>query len=126
VAEPTEETREPSAPSLARLDVDVHRPRLGVTLVVVRGEVDGDTAPEFGRRLQAAVDGRAERVVLDLSGLTRLAPEGLEALLDVQNLLSARNAVPELLDPSPSVVLLLHDVANGDLPARVSPGLTIP
>ena len=104
------------APAATRppLEIDLHRTRSGVAVVVVRGAIAGPAVGEFERRLGEVVRGQeiGPRVVLDLSGLTSIATDGLDVLLDTQERLAARDGALELLDPPSSVVLLLHDASH--------------
>lgn len=85
----------------------------GLSLVAVRGEVDDVAAADLAARLQQAASGPRPQVVVDLAGVTALSPAGLSALLHAQEVLERRGGTLELLDPSPSVVLLLHEALAG-------------
>jgi anti-anti-sigma factor len=103
------------------VSVETRHPHSGLTLVRVRGRV-GDAA-DLARWLADAVtpaaDGAAPQVVLDLAGATSLSAAGLGVILRAQASLEAGGGGLELLDPSPAVVLLLHDavLAEEDVPA---------
>jgi anti-sigma B factor antagonist len=63
------------------LDTTISRPRPGVTLVEVDGEVDTLTAPRLEADVADALDGASGAVVVDLTGVTFLASSGLAVLI---------------------------------------------
>lgn len=71
----------------SRFDVAREREGDGVRLVV-RGELDIATVPVLERAL--ALDGEAERVVLDLAGVTFIDSTGLRLLLEAHGSIGAR------------------------------------
>jgi anti-sigma B factor antagonist len=67
------------------LDTAIRRPRPGVVLLEVDGEVDTLTAPRMEAGLDAALgaaDAEASAVVVDLSSVTFLASSGLAVLIN--------------------------------------------
>jgi anti-anti-sigma factor len=102
-----------AAPVHDPLEVEVHRLPNSVLLVVVRGGIDGVTAPVLTRRIGGAMPGQGRpvspRLLLDLSGVTFLDHAGLDALLELQDGWGNAAGTVELLAPSPSVVRLLHE-----------------
>jgi anti-anti-sigma factor len=96
-----------------RLDLQVHRPRTGVTLVQVIGAVSAGSVPALARLLADAVRSAARsRILLDLAGVTSWSPEGVAVLLTVDEQVRAGGGSVELLVPSPAVVLGLHEAAT--------------
>jgi anti-anti-sigma factor len=93
--------------------MQVHRPRNGVTLVQVIGDVSAGSVPALARLLADAVrvQGRT-RILLDLAGVTSWSPEGLAVLLTVDEQVRAGGGSVELLAPPPDVVLGLHEAAT--------------
>ena len=102
-----------TAPDHDLLEVEVHRLPSGALLVVVRGGIDGVSAPILTKRISGAMSGQgrpdAPRLLLDLSGVTFLDHAGLDALLQLQDSWGNAAGTVELLAPSPSVVRLLHE-----------------
>jgi anti-anti-sigma factor len=95
------------------LGLQVHRPRNGVTLVQMSGDVDAGTITDFTRLLTEAVaELDPPRIVLDLACVTALGPDGVDVLLEVEQQVRACGGTVELLAPSPAVVMLLHDAAG--------------
>ena len=96
-----------------RIDLQVHRPRTGVTLVQVIGDVSAGSVPALARLLADAVGAAVpSRIVLDLAGVTSWSPEGVAALLRVDEQVRAGGGSVELLAPSPAVVIGLHEAAT--------------
>jgi anti-anti-sigma factor len=112
VDEPTTSLR-PAATSGVRLDVEAHRPRSGVVVLLVSGDLVAETAATLQRRLSETLarGSRGRRVAVDLSGVTTITAAGLDVLLDAQERLDAEGGRLELLAPSSPVILLLHDAA---------------
>jgi anti-anti-sigma factor len=97
--------------------MQVHRPRNGVTLVQVIGDVSAGSVPALARLLADAVRAPGPavdplRIVLDLAGVTSWSPEGVAVLLTVDEQVRAGGGSLELLVPSPAVVLGLHEAAT--------------
>jgi len=59
-------------------------------VVAVSGEVDLFTAPEFKQRVTAAIDGGAERVVVDLSATVFIDSSSLGVLIGAHRQLTGR------------------------------------
>jgi anti-anti-sigma factor len=101
------------------VSVQRHRPHQDLVLVQVRGDVGDAAAADLGRRLTAVLArGTDAQVVLDLAGVTALSRAGLDAVLRAQKSLEAGGGSLELLEPSPPVLLLLHDAAVAQDEAR--------
>ena len=97
---------------LAAPGIDVHRLLSGVLLIEVRGPVDAVTGADLHRRLGAAAlaaQSEPPRLLLDLSGVTYLDRDGLDAVLQLQERWYNASGTVELVAPSPSVVRLLHE-----------------
>ena len=91
----------------------VHRPRSGVTLLQMSGVVDAGSLPELTRLIDAALTDEAPpRIVLDLAAVTALGPGGVDVLVALEDRARAAGGTVELLEPSPWVVLMLHDDAG--------------
>lgn len=109
---PTTPTHPPPTPG-GRLEVEAHRPRSGVIVLLVRGDLVAETAATLERRLSETVASQPHgpRVAVDLSGVTTITAPGLDVLLEAQEWLGAVGGRLELLAPSSPVILLLHDAA---------------
>jgi anti-sigma B factor antagonist len=66
-----------------RLDARTH-------VITVSGEVDLFTAPEFKQRVMAAIDGGAERLVVDLSATVFIDSSSLGVLIGADRRLKGR------------------------------------
>ncbi|MGI8623899.1 MAG: STAS domain-containing protein [Solirubrobacteraceae bacterium] len=60
-------------------------------LVVVRGEIDIFTAPEFKARINDAIEAGRDRVVVDLSGATLIDSSSLGVLISAHRRLALRD-----------------------------------
>ena len=65
-----------------RFGIWVERPRVGVAVIRVRGELESATAPRLRRELASALNDGAECVVVDLAEVTFIDSLGLAALID--------------------------------------------
>lgn len=95
-----------------RLDVESHDLASGVTLVLLRGVLDADTATHLQECLAGPISrqpSRSVQILLNMAGVTFLDRVGLEALLRVQQTVAAADGAMELLALSPSIVRLLHE-----------------
>ncbi len=73
--------RPPTGPA-PELDI-THREVGGILVIVVRGEIDLETAPRLHKAVTAGIDQtRGEPCVLDLTEVTFLGSPGLAALVD--------------------------------------------
>jgi len=63
------------------LETDVDRPRPGLVVLRVRGEIDALTTPRLESALSEVLVDRPELLVLDLGGVTFLASSGLAVLI---------------------------------------------
>lgn len=100
-------------PATGRMAAEVHSLLPNVTLVMVRGAIDRDSAPTLERQLAAVFANLASveppRVMLDLAGVTFLDQTGLDTLLHLQDRVIVAAGAIELVSPSPAVVRLLHE-----------------
>jgi len=95
------------------LGIDIDRSRNGSAVITLRGRLDARTAALLEDRLREVLVPRPPRiVVLDLAAVTVLTEAGLDVLLELHSLVTAAGGRAELLDPSPGVVLLLHDAVH--------------
>ncbi|MFO7572754.1 MAG: STAS domain-containing protein [Gaiellaceae bacterium] len=79
-------------------DVEGERPTAGVAVVSVVGEVDLHVASVLRERLTTAVDG-ADKVVIDLSGVTFVDSMALSVIVGAGKRARARRAVVRLVVP---------------------------
>ncbi len=106
-------------------DADAHdfelrvEPEGEVTVITVSGELDLATVPAMRGALLGAVDRRARRLVLDLSGVTFIDSVGVGAVLHAKRRLGADGAVAVVLAPD-SYARVILDVVGADrvLPVR--------
>jgi anti-anti-sigma factor len=82
--------------------------RGGAVIVSLRGDLDISTVPQALDALCELADGRARRVVADLSSLEFMATAGARALLDTQTLLIRNGGSMALASPRPVVARLLQ------------------
>jgi anti-sigma B factor antagonist len=82
----------------------------GVVLAV-HGELDIATAPELRERLDAAVDGGAKRVVLDLSGVTFLDSVAIATILHVRTRLGDQGRLAVVI-PEGTYTRLVFEIAG--------------
>jgi len=95
-----------------RLDVESHDLASGVTLVLLRGTLDADTATYLEECLAGPISRQPSgsvQILLNMAGVTFLDLVGLEALLRVQQAVADADGAMELLALSPSIVRLLHE-----------------
>lgn len=74
------------------LGVDLRRPRSGVAVLIVRGEIDALTTPQLQSGVDELLAGSEERAVLDLSEVGFLASSGLAVLIRAAQLLADRGS----------------------------------
>lgn len=76
------EQRAASAPlaTHSRISVCTSYPRLGTAVLVVGGEIDGDSLSRFTEVLDRRLNSMLAMIVVDLSAVTFLSISGLEAL----------------------------------------------
>ena len=81
------------------------------TVLRVGGVIDTETAPGVERKLKAEFEttSYAVNVLLDLSSVVLLDLPGLDVLLRLQCMIENGRGTIKLLDPTPSVLRLLHE-----------------
>ena len=67
------------------------------------GELDLRVTPELQDRIDSAIEGGAERIVVDLSGVTFVDSMALGVLLGAVNRLRRRGGIVRLVVPSPDL-----------------------
>ncbi len=93
-----------------------------VTVITVSGELDLATVPAMRGALLGAVDRRARRLVLDLSGVTFIDSVGVGAVLHAKRRLGSAGAVAVVLAPD-SYARVIFDVVGADRVVAVSADL---
>jgi anti-sigma B factor antagonist len=81
-----------TAPASEVLGTRISRPRPGMSLLEVHGEVDTLTAPQFTEAVEELLNDQAATLVLDLSGVTFLASSGLAVLIQAAHRVETRGA----------------------------------
>jgi anti-anti-sigma factor len=61
------------------------------TVVTIIGRMDSVSAPEFDKKVQAEIDGGAERFVVDLAQLDYISSAGLRSMLAMAKKLKMKN-----------------------------------
>ncbi len=69
------------------MDITTERPNADLAVIALAGELDGSNFEQVIDAGRAARDGGAERIVLDLSGLTYMGSSGLVAIHSIALLL---------------------------------------
>ena len=78
------------------------------TVIAVHGELHLSTAPEFSRRLNAAIADGKTAVVLDLSGVSFIDSTGLSVLLNALRRVTRRHGRMALVITNPTVLRLFE------------------
>jgi anti-sigma B factor antagonist len=78
----------------------------GVEIVELRGSLDGKTAPEVREQLQPVLS-RAEKLILDMSGVDYLSSAGLRLLLLTYREVTARKGKVALLGVSKDIQMVM-------------------
>jgi len=78
----------------------------GVEIVELRGSLDGKTAPEVRGQLQPVLS-RAEKLILDMSGVDYLSSAGLRLLLLTYREVTARKGKVALLGVSKDIQMVM-------------------
>lgn len=77
--------------------------RNGVTILALKGYLDGHTYIEFERRLDKALADGTHRLVIDLSELSYIASAGVGAFINGQHQLRKAGGSLQLVKPNDSV-----------------------
>ena len=81
----------------------------GIPILDVTGRLSaGEAADYLVSRVRAAIEGGGNRIVINLSGVGYIDSLGLEALLQIHNLLRGRKGEVKLLNPTDKVAELLQ------------------
>ena len=101
---------------------DLNAVQLAETLVVeVAGEIDMATAPELAQALAADVlHDSVQRVVVDLTAVTFLDSSALNALVQSQRVLAAREIAFRVVSPTDEAVRRIFEITQLAGPARAS------
>jgi anti-sigma B factor antagonist len=93
---------------------ELHSVQLAGTLIVdVVGEIDMATAPELAQALAADVlPASVERVVVDLSAVTFLDSSALNALVQSQRALAAREIAFRVVSPGEQAVRRVFEITQ--------------
>jgi anti-sigma B factor antagonist len=89
---PLESESPASEAAVEFLDTAITRPRPGVAVLRIQGEVDTLTATLFSDAVAELMDGSETMLVVDLSAVTFLASSGLAVLIQAAHRAEERNA----------------------------------
>ncbi len=81
--------------------------RDGCTVLVVRGDIDLESAPEFMAAVESAVNGTS-RLALDFRAVGFMDSTGLAVLVAAHKRLGRAREAVVLIDPTPTIRRLLH------------------
>jgi anti-anti-sigma factor len=62
------------------IKVDEHQGRVAVTVIHLAGDVDANTYQEFERQAQAAIQGGARHILVDLKKVNYMSSRGLQVI----------------------------------------------
>jgi anti-anti-sigma factor len=111
-----------SEPPGALFEIDVSSTEANVKVVALRGELDFDEAPTFGRVLdELRADGDRE-VVVDLSGLTFIDSSGISVLVSAAKA-SAADRGTLVVAGAQAHVQRVFDIVNLAELVAIEPGL---
>lgn len=80
----------------------------GVHIFEVIGRMDGDTAPELGRQMDAALDKAIHQLVLDLNGVDYMSSPGLREIVRIYKRAQSAGGDLRLANPSDRVLTVLQ------------------
>ena len=104
------------------LEIDVSSAEGDVPVVVLRGELDFDEAPTFGRVLEELLSEGERKVVVDLSELTFIDSSGISVLVGAARAAVAEQGTLVVAAPSPHVQRVF-DIVNVSTLVDVEPSL---
>jgi anti-sigma B factor antagonist len=104
------------------LEIDVSAAEGDVPVVVLRGELDFDEAPTFGRVLEELLAEGEHEVVVDLSDLTFIDSSGISVLVGAARAAAAEQGTLVVAAPRRQVQRVFDIVSLSDLVA-VEPSL---
>lgn len=79
-----------------------------VGVVAISGEIDFSVVPEVRKALEEAFEGKCACVLVDLSGVSFIASDGLGALIEAQRRAQADGRKLHLVHPQPHILELLR------------------
>jgi anti-sigma B factor antagonist len=100
-----------SEPPGALFEIEVSSADEEVKVVALRGELDFDEAPAFGRVLEELRTDGAQKVVVDLSELTFIDSSGISVLVTAARAASAARGTLVIASPIPHV-RRVFDIVN--------------
>jgi anti-anti-sigma factor len=106
-----------SEPPGALFEIEVSSADDEVKVVALRGELDFDEAPAFGRVLEELRTDGAQKVVVDLSELTFIDSSGISVLVTSARAASAERGTLVLASPNAHVRRVFDIVKLSDLVA---------
>jgi len=68
-----------------------HHPQQGLEIINIAGRFVMADAPEAREKIKSLIEGGAERLLVDLSGVTFIDTSGLSVLISAYKLISAKN-----------------------------------
>lgn len=89
------------------LQLDVRRDEGGV-VISAHGSADVRDAPRLQEQLQQLIQQTRQVIVLDLSDLNFIGPDGLDVLLTVRKALQAHHGQIRLVHPNPEIRRMLQ------------------
>jgi anti-sigma B factor antagonist len=104
------------------LEIDVSSAEGDVPVVVLRGELDFDKAPTFGRVLEELLTEGEREVVVDLSELTFIDSSGISVLVGAARAAAAEQGTLVVAAPRPHVQRVF-DIVNLSTLVDVEPSL---
>jgi anti-sigma B factor antagonist len=80
----------------------------GVRVVCITGEIDFSAIPEVRRAVEEAVATNPKRLLVDLSGVSFIASDGLGVLIEARHKADADGRKIDLIHPQPHILGLLR------------------
>ena len=109
-------------PAGALFEIEVSSAEGDVPVVALRGELDFDEAPTFGRVLEELLAEGERKVVVDLSDLTFIDSSGISVLVGAARAAAAVQGTLVVAAPSPHVQRVF-DIVNLSELVAVEPSL---
>jgi anti-anti-sigma factor len=85
---------------------------LDFTVISVKGRIDSYTAPQFSESLRSLTQEGANRIILDLSGVSYISSAGLRVLIDIHKTCKRLDSGELILVNVPQRVLETLDLAG--------------
>jgi anti-sigma B factor antagonist len=111
-----------SEPPGALFEIDVSSAEGDVSVVALRGELDFDEAPSFGRVLEELRADGERKVVVDLSDLTFIDSSGISVLVGAARASAAEQGMLVVAAPTPHVQRVF-DIVNLSELLAIEPSL---